>query len=102
MIDLHTHHERCGHAHGTLDAYAASAAARGVTILGLSDHAPLFASDDDHSAPGTQMAISAFNGYLAECRAVRERFAAEVDVRIGAEADYLRGIEAVYRAQIER
>ena len=102
MIDLHTHHERCGHARRTLDAYAASAAARGVAILGLSDHAPLFASHDDHSAPGTQMAISAFDGYLAECRATRERFAAEVAIRIGAEADYLPGTEAVYRAQLAR
>lgn len=102
MIDLHTHHERCGHAHGSLAAYAASAAARGVRVLGLSDHAPLFASHDDHSAPTTQMAISAFDGYLAECRTVRERFAADVDVRIGVEADYLPGTEAMYRAQLER
>ena len=102
MIDLHTHHERCGHAHGPLDAYAASAVTRGVTILGFSDHAPLFASRDDHSAPGIQMAISDFEGYLAECDAVRARFANELDVRIGVEADFIAGTEATYRERLAR
>lgn len=40
MIDLHTHHERCGHADGTLADVARWAIERGISVLGVSDHAP--------------------------------------------------------------
>lgn len=100
MIDLHTHHERCGHASGTLESVARDAHRAGIRILGWSDHAPLFAHEEDHPAPGTQMARSEWEGYLQEAWEVRERLADELpdlDVRIGTEADYLPGTEAVYR-----
>lgn len=99
MIDLHTHHERCGHAAGTLERVARDAYASGVRVFGWSDHAPLFAHAEDHPAPGTQMARSSWEGYLREAVDVRERLALDLpdlDVRIGTEADYLPGTEDVY------
>lgn len=100
MIDLHTHHERCGHASGTLERVARDAYAAGVRIFGWSDHAPLFAHEEDHPRPGTQMARSEWDAYLDEAVEVRERLARELpglDVRIGTEADFLPGTEEVYR-----
>lgn len=100
IIDLHTHHERCGHAEGTLEEVARAAHDHGVRIFGWSDHAPLFAHPDDHPKPGIQMARSAWPGYLDEAREVRERLCSELpdlDVRIGVEADYLPGTEGAYR-----
>lgn len=105
MIDLHTHHLRCGHAEGTLASMARAAAGEGVRVFGWSDHAPLFADPDDHPRPGTQMARSHWEGYLAEACEVRSRFADELpdlDLRIGVEADYLPGTEEVYRDALDR
>jgi histidinol-phosphatase (PHP family) len=50
MIDMHTHHQRCGHAEGRLADVAAWALERGVAVLGVSDHAPRFADPLDHPA----------------------------------------------------
>jgi histidinol-phosphatase (PHP family) len=100
VIDLHTHHDRCGHAEGTLASMARAAAEAGVSVFGWSDHAPLFAHELDHPKPRTQMARSQWAGYLEEACAVRTALRTELpglDLRIGVEADYLPGTEAVYR-----
>lgn len=105
MIDLHNHHERCGHAEGDLESVARAAHAKGVLVFGWSDHAPLFAHAADHPRPRIQMAKSAWHGYLTEAVDVRRRLEAEFpgfDVRIGVEADYIPGTEAVYAAALAR
>jgi histidinol-phosphatase (PHP family) len=105
MIDLHTHHERCGHADGTLKQTARAAAAAGVRIFGWSDHAPLFADPTDHPRPKIQMAKSHWNDYLAEASAVRAQLRTELpalDLRIGVEADFIPGTEEAYRCALNR
>lgn len=102
MIDLHTHHERCGHAEGSLADVAGWAIERGIAVLGVSDHAPRFADPADHPLPATQMARSQWDGYLAEAAALRDELAGRLDLRVGVEADYLPGTEAVYRAALDR
>jgi histidinol-phosphatase (PHP family) len=105
MIDLHTHHERCGHASGTLEEAARAAAAAGVRIFGWSDHAPLFADAADHPRPGIQMAKSHWDGYLSEARAVRAKLRTDLptlDLRIGVEADFIPGTEEIYRRALAR
>lgn len=100
VVDLHTHHARCGHARGTLEEVARQARARGVDVLGWSDHAPLFAHAEDHPQPGVQMARSEWSAYLAEADAVRDELAREglgLDLRIGIEADYLPSTQEAYR-----
>ena len=102
MIDLHTHHERCGHALGELEDYARAALRRGLTTLGMSDHAPLLLEDvggadvEDEPAPGMHMPASAFDGYLAEAADLRLRYAGRIELLVGVEADYLAGREAAY------
>jgi histidinol-phosphatase (PHP family) len=105
LIDLHSHHYRCGHADDTMEAMARAAHAAGVTVFGWSDHTPLFAHPEDHPDPGTQMAKSSWDAYLAEAVELRERLTRELpgfDLRIGAEADYLPGTAAAYRAGLDR
>lgn len=102
MIDLHTHHARCGHAEGTLADVAGWAVERGMAVLGVSDHAPRFADPADHPLPDTQMARSQWDGYLAEAAALRDELAGRLDLRVGVEADYLPGTEDVYRAALDR
>ena len=105
MIDLHTHHERCGHAVGTLEEVARTAHAAGVRIFGWSDHAPLFADPVNQPRPRIQMAKSEWGDYLAEASAVRKKLRGELsdfDLRIGVEADYIPGTEATYRSCLDR
>ena len=100
-LDLHNHHRRCGHARGELEDYVAHAVHVGLPTLGVADHAPLFAHPADHPSPGIQMARSEFPTYLAEARALRERYADRLDLLIGVEADYVPGAEARYREALD-
>lgn len=46
-FDLHTHHERCGHADGTIEDYITAALDAGLQAIGISDHSPYFGHKDD-------------------------------------------------------
>ncbi len=96
MIDMHTHHERCGHAKGSIVDYLDAGTKKGLRVMGISDHAPLFAEPEDHPQPGIQMARSHFDGYLDEAQEHKERFGGRLDVRIGVEADFIPGTEELY------
>jgi histidinol-phosphatase (PHP family) len=96
LIDLHTHHARCGHATGTLEHYIESALSLGLTTIGVSDHSPLFGALEDEAAPGMHMARSEFGRYVAEALALKEKYRGRIEVLVGVEADYLPGTEALY------
>lgn len=102
MIDLHTHHARCGHAEGSLADVAAWAHAAGVRVLGFSDHAPRFADPRDHPRPTIQMARSAWDGYLVEAAAERAAWRGRLDVRVGVEVDWVPGTEDAVRRGLDR
>jgi histidinol-phosphatase (PHP family) len=96
VIDLHTHHQRCGHAAGQLEDYLKAARGKGLKVLGVSDHSPLFAAADDEALPGMHMAKSAFASYLKEASELKARYAGELELLLGVEADYLPGTEPCY------
>ncbi|MEU9802453.1 histidinol-phosphatase [Streptomyces sp. NPDC051000] len=91
MIDLHTHHERCGHATGSLRDYVTAALDRGVKVLGLSDHTPMFAEEEDQALPRVAMPKSRFPSYIAEALALKEEFAGSIEILVSTEADFFRG-----------
>ncbi len=101
MIDLHTHHWRCGHARGELEAYVDAALARGLRTIGLSDHAPRFDLLDDAPAPGMHMPASDWEGYLQEASRLRDAFADRIAVRVGVEADQLADGSERYRRALD-
>lgn len=100
MIDLHTHHERCGHATGSLQDYVEQAIENGITILGFSDHAPFFAEDADQPLPHVAMARSQFADYVREAADLREKYRKDIRILIGTEADYVVGGVNAYRSAI--
>ncbi|MET7641171.1 histidinol-phosphatase [Streptomyces sp. NPDC005438] len=100
MIDLHTHHYRCGHATGTLRDYVTEALDKGVTVLGLSDHTPMFAADEDHALPPVAMPKSEFPSYIAEALALKEEFQNSIEILVSTEADFFRGEMDAYTREL--
>lgn len=98
MFDYHTHHERCGHAEGTLRDYIESAIDKGLEHIGLSDHSPIYhLGDDPQPLPGIAMARNEFDAYIDEGLWLAKEYRGQIRVRIGVEADFVRGWEQHYR-----
>lgn len=87
-FDLHTHHNRCGHAEGAIRDYIESAIEQGLAVIGISDHSPFFFSDEDRPYPSIAMAKSEFLRYVAEMLGLKHEFAGKIEVLLGVESDY--------------
>ncbi|MNO29304.1 Histidinol-phosphatase [compost metagenome] len=87
MFDLHTHHERCGHASGALEDYIESAISRGIKVLGITDHSPYFFADEDHLFPKLAMAKSEFFKYVEEAFYLKKKYMDQIELLVGVESD---------------
>ncbi|WP_123039480.1 histidinol-phosphatase [Cohnella candidum] len=101
-FDLHTHHERCGHAIGTIEDYILAGIQAGLTAIGISDHSPYFAREEDHPQPGIAMAKSEFARYVDEVLRLKEKYAGKIEVLLGVESDFFPNEIAHYRAVYEK
>ena len=99
-FDLHTHHERCGHAKGSIEDYIRAAIDAGLAAIGISDHSPYFADPADHPSPGIAMAKSEFPRYVQEVLALKRKYEGKIDVLLGVESDFFPEHADVYRQQI--
>src|SRR5690606_28917085 len=88
-FDLHTHHDRCGHAVGKIEDYIQAAIKVGLQVIGISDHTPFFASPEDQPFPGITMAKSEFPNYVHEVLRLKEVYQDQIEVLLGVEADFL-------------
>jgi histidinol-phosphatase (PHP family) len=102
LIDYHSHHERCGHAVGNLEEMVQAAIEKGIHQFGMSDHSPFFCEEDDHPLPGITMPKSEFSAYVQEMHELKEKYAEQIDLRLGVEADYLPGLTEVYREILDQ
>jgi histidinol-phosphatase (PHP family) len=87
-FDLHTHHERCGHAEGQIRDYIEAAIQAGLSVIGISDHSPYFASDEDQPFPSIAMAKSQFSQYVDEVLQLKKEYEGRIDVLLGVESDF--------------
>jgi len=87
-FDLHTHHERCGHAEGQIRDYIEAAIQSGLNVIGISDHSPYFASDEDQPFPKITMAKSQFDDYVSEVLNLKKEYEGRIDVLLGVESDF--------------
>lgn len=97
-FDLHTHHERCGHAEGTIEDYIQAALEVGLTAIGISDHSPYFAKKEDHAQPGIAMAKSEFPRYVEEVQRLKQKYEGRIEVLLGVESDFFPEEIEFYRA----
>ncbi|WP_068784450.1 histidinol-phosphatase HisJ [Paenibacillus phocaensis] len=93
LIDYHTHHERCGHAVGTLEEYVRRGIEIGLSQLGVSDHMPLLHVDPAKYYPEMAMPMDELPRYVEEAFRLKEKYRGQIDVRVGLEGDYIEGWE---------
>ncbi|WP_273124306.1 histidinol-phosphatase [Bacillus weihaiensis] len=98
-FDLHTHHERCGHALGTIEDYVKQAIDFGLDYIGISDHSPYFYSDEDHLYPTISMKKSEFHAYIEEVLRLKEAYKDKIHVLLGVESDFFPDHLDLYRQQ---
>jgi len=96
-FDLHTHHDRCGHAKGNIEDYINAAIDNGLQFIGISDHSPYFYSDEDQLYPGIAMAKSEFENYIQEVLSLKEKFQDKIHVLLGVESDFFPKYIELYR-----
>ncbi|MNI32070.1 Histidinol-phosphatase [compost metagenome] len=94
LIDYHTHHVRCGHASGELEAYVKRGIEIGLAQLGLSDHMPLLHVDPATYLPGMAMPMEELPRYVEECLHLKDKYKEQIDIRVGLEGDYIEGYES--------
>ncbi len=101
-FDLHTHHDRCGHASGLIEDYIVSAIEAGIAAIGISDHSPYFAHELDQPQPKIAMARSEFPNYVAEVLRLKEKYNDRIEVLLGVESDFYPEHIDVYRSHYAR
>lgn len=100
-FDLHTHHERCGHAEGAIADYIEAAIAKGVSVIGISDHSPYFGDPSDRPHPKITMAKSDFANYVNEVLRLKEQYRDRIEVLLGVESDFFPEHADTYRRTYE-
>lgn len=96
-FDLHTHHQRCGHAEGKIEDYVKAAIENGLHVIGISDHSPYFYSDEDQLYPGIAMAKSEFSNYVNEVLQLKKKYEGKIKVLLGVESDFFSRYFEFYR-----
>ena len=85
-FNYHTHTYRCGHASGSDEEYVQAAIKAGYRILGFADHGPYV----HYSNPRSHMEWSQIDEYVASLLALKEKYAGQIDIRVGFETEYYR------------
>ncbi len=102
LFDLHTHHDRCGHAVGKIEDYIQAAVEKGLHYIAISDHSPFFYSDEDQLHPGIAMAKSELDSYVKEVLTLKEKYKDKIHVLLSLESDYFPEHENIYRENINK
>lgn len=100
-FDFHTHHERCGHAVGTIEHYVEAAIEKGLNFIGIADHSPYFYSEEDQLHPTIAMAKSELSNYVNEVLRLKEKYSGKIHVLLGMESDFYPQYIDIYRRQLD-
>ena len=86
LANYHTHTYRCNHAVGEDREYVETAIRRGLKVLGFSDHVPMAFPDGRESR--FRVPLGLLEDYVTSVLALRDEYKADIDVRLGFEAEY--------------
>ena len=84
LANYHTHTYRCHHAEGSEKEYIEAAIRGGIKVLGFSDHTPYLFREPWQ----IRMMPEELPGYVETLRALAGRYAGQIELRIGVEAEY--------------
>jgi histidinol-phosphatase (PHP family) len=96
-FDLHTHHDRCGHAQGHIPDYIEAAIDKGLQVIGISDHSPYFASPEEQAQPLIAMPKSEFPNYINEVLHLKKKYQGKIEVLLGVESDFFPEHASIYK-----
>ncbi len=88
IANYHTHTYRCGHAEGHEREYAAQAAAKGLKILGFSDHTPYDFFDWGERNRPMRMKPEELGEYVSSVKSLAEKYRGIMEIHAGLEAEY--------------
>ena len=86
IANYHTHTFRCGHAEGEDREYIETAIARGLRVLGFSEHVPMPFPDGHES--GFRVPRRLLEDYVNSVLSLREEYKDRIHIRLGFEAEY--------------
>ena len=86
IANYHTHTARCGHARGSDREYVEYALARGLKVLGFSDHVPMPFRDGHESH--FRIPRARLEDYINSVLALKEKYAGQIKILLGFEAEY--------------
>lgn len=99
FANYHTHTPRCMHATGTEEEYIRAALQTGFQVLGFADHSPwAFASD---YTSRIRMLPDELPGYVQTLRALRQKYAGQLKLYIGLEAEYFPAYQGWLAEQVD-
>lgn len=85
-VNYHSHTVRCQHASGTEEEYVLQAIDLGLETLGFSDHTPWPYTNGYVS--NMRMRVDELPGYLDTIKNLKEKYAGQINVRVGLECEY--------------
>lgn len=88
-FDSHMHTTLCKHAWGEPEEYARHALEQGLKGIIITCHSPM----PRGFWPGVRMADAQFDEYVGLVEKCRQKFAGQLEVRLGLESDYFPGFE---------
>lgn len=84
--NYHTHTVRCNHARGSEREYIETAIARGMQVLGFSDHVPYPFPNGYES--GYRVPRAQLEEYIGTLESLRREYQGQIELHIGFEAEY--------------
>lgn len=104
LVDYHTHTYRCKHGTGDIDEYVEAGIAAGLAEIGCSEHIPLYWLDAAERKRRWDFAMDEadLDDYVYAVLDARQRYAEQITVRLGLEADIIPGHEATLQAILDR
>ncbi len=101
IANYHTHTPLCHHACGTMEEYIQAALRSGFDVLGFSDHTPWA-----YATPGfvsrIRMLPEELDGYVGDLQQLRKKYAGQIKLHIGLEAEYFPAYMGWLQEQCER
>ncbi|NVM44844.1 MAG: histidinol-phosphatase [Candidatus Lokiarchaeota archaeon] len=92
LRDYHTHSRRCGHGLGEIEDYVKSAIVKNLNEIGIADHFPIRAVNQDPELRETlkiaSMEVEEFPRYIKEIKGLKEKYKNKIDIRISTEVGF--------------